>query len=138
MCSNTYQDVLNGDCHTYTISSGDESTLVASYRADSSGRNDILISRNCESLLNASGDHSIILNTGEQGILKATGDASIIINTSRDAKFKTGTNGTIISNYTKDGKKRFVVGYIGEDLKPNTWYEVNDMGKFQECISQNH
>jgi hypothetical protein len=33
---------------------------------------------------------------------------------------------------TEAGKPRVSVGYVGDDLKPNTWYRVNERGEFIE------
>jgi hypothetical protein len=47
---------------------------------------------------------------------------------------KAGPDGCIALAWrTKAGKPRVSVGYVGDDLEPNTWYRVNERGEFVEA-----
>ena len=122
------QDDVVSDHYSQLSASGYHSQLSASgYRSQlsASGNYSQLSASDHYSQLSASGDHSQ---------LSAPGDYSVIASASYGGQFKSGLNGAVAQVYKDEtGKNRFFVGYVGENIKADTWYEVNAKGEAVEC-----
>ena len=85
------------------------------------------------SQLAASGDNSRLAASGYCSQLAASGENSIIASSGLDSKFSLGTGGCAAIPYRDENKKvRFAVAYVGENIKADTWYQVNAKGEFVE------
>ena len=95
------------------------------------------------------GEYDRIGNVGEYAEIKSCGESPRIINAGYHAKieakgknsiiaildggrFKVGEGGAVSVAYFDGERTRFAVGYVGENLKPDTWYRVNKDGEFVE------
>ena len=45
---------------------------------------------------------------------------------------KAGENGCVVIRWQDTDRPRISVGYVGEDIKANTWYKVDDSGHLVE------
>ena len=101
----------------------------------SSGNDSRLASSGYGSQLASSGYGSQLASSGDDSRLASSGDDSLILG-AYGATAKAGKGGCIALAWkTKTGKPRVSVGYVGDDLKPDTWYRVNDRGAFVEVRS---
>lgn len=93
--------------------------------------------------ISSSGNHAEIISSakhvkigsvGDCAKIDATGEEAVIaILNNYDSKFKVGKHGAVSVAYFDGERTRFAVGYVGENLKPDTWYSVNEKGEFVEC-----
>ncbi|RKG33764.1 hypothetical protein [Acinetobacter tianfuensis] len=116
--------------------SGAESRLAASgvrSQLAASGVRSQLAASGAESRLAASGDWSRLAASGDWSRLAASGENSIIASAGLDSNFIIGKGGCAAIPYKdENGKVRFAIAYEGENIKADTWYEVNTKGKFVE------
>lgn len=83
------------------------------------------------SQLAASGDASKLAASGYGSQLAATGNDSVVMCAGYRAKAKAGTNGVIALAWHDGSRPRVAVGYVGEGLKADTWYTVEN-GEWKE------
>ena len=86
------------------------------------------------SQLAASGDSSKLAASGDCSQLAASGDSSIAVASSPNCKAKAGKNGAIVLTRWVESENRYrvSVGYVGENIKADTWYKIDDQGNFVE------
>jgi hypothetical protein len=108
--------------------SGDSSKLAAS------GNYSQLAASGYSSKLAASGDYSKLAASGDYSKLAASGDYSIAVSSAPNCQAKAGKNGTIVLTRWVESEKRYrvSVGYVGENIKADTWYKLDDDGNFVE------
>ena len=116
---------IKDQCNTV---SGDSSKLAAS------GYSSQLAASGDSSKLAASGYSSQLAASGDSSQLAASGDSSVAMCCGEGSKAKAGKNGAVaLTRWVEsEGRYRISVGYIGEDLKENTWYALDDQGNFIE------
>ena len=84
------------------------------------------------SKLAASGDSSQLAASGYSSRLAASGKSSIVVASGCSSTAKAGPNGVIALAWNDGNRPRIAVGYVGEGLKANTLYSVNEKGEFVE------
>ena len=83
------------------------------------------------SQLAASGDDSRLAASGYGSQLAASGDDSLVMG-AYNSRAKAGPNGAIALAWHDGTRPRIAVGYVGETLKADTWYRLDDKGNFME------
>ena len=86
--------------------------------------------------LAASGDAAQLAASGYAAQLAASGEDALILG-SYEATAKAGPGGCIALAWWDEKVKRprVSVGYVGEGLKADTWYRVDERGEFEEVKS---
>ena len=114
--------------------SGDASQLATSGSCSqlaASGYASRLAASGYNSRLAASGDASQLATSGSCSQLAASGDGSVIAAAADNCIAKTGPGGAIALTW-HDGKRyRITVGYVGEGLDADTWYRLDEVGRFE-------
>ena len=80
----------------------------------------------------SSGDDSRNASAGNYSRNEATGKNSVIAAAGRNSKFKAAEGGCAAIAYHDGTRVRFAVAYVGENVKADTWYSVNERGEFVE------
>ena len=126
--SGNYSQLAASGYSSQLAASGDSSQLAAS------GDYSQLAASGDSSQLAASGDSSQLAASGDSSQLAASGDSSIAMAASLNCKAKAGQNGTIVLTRWVEWEKRYrvSVGYVGENIKADTWYELDKDGNFVE------
>ena len=118
-------------------SSGNDSKLAASgdgSKLAASGNYSHLAASGNYSYLAASGYSSHLAASGDDSHLAASGDNSLIMG-AYGSQAKVGAHGAIALAWKDvNGHPRISVGYVGEALKADTWYQVDDAGNFVEVV----
>ncbi len=83
--------------------------------------------------IGASGESARIGASGDFTQINATGDSAVIACAGSNSKARAGAKGGMALPWFDDAaqRTRIAVGYVGEDLKPDTWYGVKE-GRFVE------
>ena len=81
--------------------------------------------------IGSSGSAARIGSSGNGAQIGATGENAIIASAGMNARVKAGAGGAVALAWHDGERARFAVGYVGEGLKADTWYEVNG-GEFFE------
>uniref|UniRef100_UPI00359F7DE0 hypothetical protein n=1 Tax=Neisseria weixii TaxID=1853276 RepID=UPI00359F7DE0 len=83
--------------------------------------------------IGSSGNDAQIGSSGNDAQIQAKGVNAVIAITG-SGRVKAGENGVIAIRWFDEqtDRNRIAVGYVGEDLKADTWYEVNSQGEFVE------
>jgi len=81
--------------------------------------------------IGSSGYGAQIGSSGYGAQIGATGENAIIASAGMNARVKAGAGGAVALAWHDGERARFAVGYVGEGLKADTWYEVNG-GEFFE------
>ena len=119
-------DWLIKSCSADTVAaSGDSSRLAAS------GDGSQLAASGYGSQLAASGYSSRLAASGNDSHLAASGDRSLVMG-SYGSRAKAAQNGAIALAWWDGTRPRIAVGYVGEELKADTWYRLDDKGNFVE------
>jgi hypothetical protein len=86
--------------------------------------------------IGASGDSTQIGASGHSTQINATGKDAVIACAGPNSRARAGANGVMaLPWFDKAAERtRIAVGYVGEDLKPDTWYEIKE-GKFVEVLA---
>ncbi len=116
--------------------SGNDSQLAESgygSKLAASGNGSKLAASGNDSQLAASGDDSKLAASGDGSQLAASGDDSIVMAAALQCKAKAGNDGCIALTWYEGKRYRVSVGYVGEGLKPDTWYELDGAGEFVEA-----
>ena len=82
--------------------------------------------------IGSSGDSAKIGSSGDYAQIEATGKDAVVACAGSVYRFKLGDNGCVTVPYSDGQRTRFAVGYVGENMKAGTWYEVSDKGEFVE------
>lgn len=69
------------------------------------------------------GRNVTIVSGGATPEIEAIGDNAVLAVTDVD-RFKVGNGGSVAIGYHDGERTRFAVGYVGENLKPDTWYRI--------------
>ena len=107
--------------------SGSHSKLAASGYASQ------LAASGDSSKLAASGDSSQLAASGDYSQIAASGYHSVAMAAGRRSLAKAGSFGAIALTWNDGERPRISVGYVGEGLKPDTWYALNSRGEFVEA-----
>ena len=107
--------------------SGSDSKLAAS------GNYSKLAASGDGSKLAASGYRSQLAASGNDSRLAASGDNSLIMG-AYGSHAKAGPNGAFAIAWHDGNHPRIAVGYVGEGLRADTWYRVDDAGNFVEVV----
>ena len=81
--------------------------------------------------IGSSGDYARISSSGHSVKINSTGE-NAVISILNGGIFRVGEGGAVSVAYFDGKRTRFAVGYVGENLKPDTWYVVNNDGEFVE------
>ncbi|WP_287496880.1 hypothetical protein [Pandoraea sp. CB10b_02] len=84
--------------------------------------------------IGSSGDYAQIGSSGDYAQIDVAGEKAVIACAGSVERFKAGANGCIAAPWwdEKSERTRFAVGYVGENIKADTWYTVNESGEFVE------
>lgn len=83
--------------------------------------------------IGSSGNYAQIGSSGDSAQIVATGENAVIAVAGLDAQFKAGANASVSIAYRDaHDRVRFAVGYVGENIKADTWYRVTKAGVFEE------
>ena len=85
------------------------------------------------SRLAASGHYSQLAASGDRSRLAASGDDSLAMG-AYDSRAKAGKDGAIALAWHDGTRPRIAVGYVGETLKADTWYQLDGNGNFVEVV----
>ena len=116
--------------------SGDGSQLAASGDGShlaASGDYSQLAASGDDSQLAASGDYSRLVASGYGSRLAASGDSSLVMG-AYNSRAKAGPTGAVALAWHDGQRPRIAVGYVGETLKADTWYRLDDKGNFMEVV----
>ena len=135
-CTYDGKKVDDGDS-SQLAASGNYSKLAASgYSSQlaASGDYSKLAASGDYSKLAASGYSSQLAASGNYSQLAASGDSSIAVSSAPYCQAKAGKNGCIALTRWVESEKRYrvSVGYVGENIKADTWYKIDDQGNFVE------
>lgn len=72
--------------------------------------------------------------TGNYANSATTGEHSIAAALGFYNKAKAGKNGVLLLTWWDGKRKRVTIGYVGENVKQDQWYSVNDKGEFVETV----
>ena len=114
--------------------SGYASRLAASgyaSRLAASGYASQLAASGYASQLAASGYASQLAASGDASRLAASGSNSLVMG-AYNGRAKAGPNGAIALAWHDGQRPRIAVGYVGETLKADTWYQLDGKGNFVE------
>ena len=75
------------------------------------------------SKIKSEGRNVTIVSGGATPEIEAIGDNAVLAVTDVD-RFKVGNGGAVAVGYHDGERTRFAVGYVGENLKPDTWYRI--------------
>ena len=70
--------------------------------------------------------------TGEHAHAATTGESAIAVALGKGSMVKAGENGCVVIRWQDTDRPRISVGYVGEDIKANTWYKVDGSGHLVE------
>ena len=114
--------------------SGNGSQLAASgygSQLAASGNDSRLAASGNDSRLAASGNDSQLAASGYGSRLAASGNDSLVMG-AYNSRAKAAQNGAIALAWNDGTRPRIAVGYVGETLKADTWYRLDDKGNFVE------
>lgn len=75
------------------------------------------------SKIKSEGDNVTIVSGGALPEIEAIGNNAVLAVTDVD-RFKVGNGGAVAIGYHDGERTRFAVGYVGENLNPDTWYRI--------------
>jgi hypothetical protein len=96
-----------------------------------SGNDSRLAASGNDSRLAASGNDSQLAASGYGSRLAASGNDSLVMG-AYNSRAKAAQNGAIALAWNDGTRPRIAVGYVGETLKADTWYRLDDKGNFVE------
>ncbi|WP_296652790.1 hypothetical protein [Paraburkholderia sp.] len=83
--------------------------------------------------IGSSGYYARIGSSGNYAQIVAAGENAVIAVAGFGAQFKVGPNASVSVAYLDSNERaRFAVGYVGENIKADTWYRVTESGVFEE------
>ena len=131
--SGDYSRLAASGDYSQLAASGDYSRLAASgvrSQLAASGHSSQLAASGDYSQLAASGVRSRLAASGDYSRLAASGADSVAISAAPSCTAKTGERGAIALTWHDGTRYRIAVGYVGEDLEPDTFYRLDDAGQF--------
>lgn len=105
---------------------------MAVRRIGSSGGSARIGSSGGSAQIGSSGHYAQIGSSGDSARIKAEGENAVIACAGSVAYVQAGKNGAVCIPWHDGKRTRFAVGYVGENLKADTKYTVNDKGEFEE------
>ena len=134
--SGAYSQLAASGYDSRVAASGNGSQLAASgYDSQLAASGDgsrLAASGDCSQLA-ASGDRSRLAASGDDSQLAASGDDSLVMG-AYNSRAKAAQNGAIALAWHDCQRPRIAVGYVGETLKADTWYRLDDKGNFMEVV----
>jgi hypothetical protein len=85
--------------------------------------------------IGSSGDSARIGSSGDSARIDSTGKNAVIACAGSVTKFRASENGCIAAPWHDGNRIRFAVGYVGENIKADTWYSISEQGEFVECAA---
>ena len=82
--------------------------------------------------IGSSGDYARIGSSGNDARINAEGSGSVVVCAGYRAVARAGSNGAIALTWLDGIRHRIAVGYVGEGLKADTWYGLDETGQFVE------
>ena len=125
--SGNYSQLAASGAYSRLAASGNGSQLAAS------GNGSRLAASGYDSQLAASGNDSQLAASGNDSQLAASGDRSLVMG-AYNSRAKAGPNGAVALAWHDGQRPRIAVGYVGETLKADTWYRLDDKGNFMEVV----
>ena len=101
-----------------------------SARIGSSGYSAQIGSSGNSARIGSSGDSAQIGSSGNSARIDSTGKDAVIACAGSVSRFRAGAGGCISAPWNDGKRTRFAVGYVGENIDADTWYEVSDKGEF--------
>ena len=84
--------------------------------------------------IGSSGDYARIGSSGNDARINAEGSGSVVVCAGYRAVARAGSNGAIALTWLDGIRHRIAVGYVGEGLKADTWYGLDETGQFVEVV----
>ena len=78
------------------------------------------------------GESAHAATTGYAAHAATTGKYAIAVALGKGSMVKAGENGCVVIRWQDTDRPRISVGYVGEDIKANTWYKVDGSGHLVE------
>ncbi len=78
------------------------------------------------------GEYAHAATTGYSAHAATTGKSAIAVALGKGSMVKAGENGCVVIRWQDTDRPRISVGYVGEDIKANTWYKVDGSGHLVE------
>ena len=127
----------NGEDDARIGSSGNDAQIGSSgYGAQigSSGNDARIGSSGNGARIGSSGNDAQIGSSGHGAQINAAGENAVVACAGLRTRAKAGANGALALAYWDEAaeRARFAVGYVGEGIKADTWYEVTEQGELQE------
>ena len=98
----------------------------------SSGNYARIASSGNDAQIGSSGDYARIGSSGNDARINAEGSGSVVVCAGYRAVARAGSNGAIALTWLDGIRHRIAVGYVGEGLKADTWYGLDETGQFVE------
>ena len=85
--------------------------------------------------IGSSGDDAQIGSSGDGARINATGESAVIACAGLNNRARAGANGVMALPWFDEAsnRTRIAVGYVGENIKADTWYSLNASGEFVEA-----
>ncbi len=83
--------------------------------------------------IGSSGYGAQIGSSGNDAQINAAGAGSVVVCAGYDAVVRAGETGAVAITWHDGTRPRISVGYVGENLKPDTWYRLDAAGAFTEA-----
>ena len=116
-------------------SSGNDARIASSgndAQIGSSGNYARIASSGNDARIGSSGDYARIGSSGNDARINAEGSGSVVVCAGYRAVARAGSNGAIALTWLDGIRHRIAVGYVGEGLKADTWYGLDETGQFVE------
>ena len=86
--------------------------------------------------IGSSGDYAQIGSSGYGARINATGESAVIACAGLNNRARAGANGVMALPWFDEvsNRTRIAVGYVGENIKADTWYSLNESGEFVEVV----
>ncbi|CUI03910.1 Similarity [Janthinobacterium sp. CG23_2] len=83
--------------------------------------------------IGSSGDSAQIGSSGGRAQIDACGMNAVIASAGSVRRFRAAKGGCVSAPWHDGKRTRFAVGYVGENIKADTWYAINAAGEFVEA-----
>ncbi|CUI02648.1 Protein RtcB [Janthinobacterium sp. CG23_2] len=123
--------------HSARIGSSGDSARIGSSghsaRIGSSGHSAQIGSSGHSAQIGSSGDSAQIGSSGGCAQIDACGMNAVIASAGSVRRFRAAKGGCVSAPWHDGKRTRFAVGYVGENIKADTWYAINAAGEFVEA-----
>ena len=120
---------------SHAISVGDTPVAISTGRGDgiAAGENAIALVVGTYSRASSHGKNAVSISTKMASGAESGGTNNLSIVLGQASAGRAGKDGALIIAWIDDsGRRRYITGYVGEDIKADTWYTVEN-GKLKEC-----